>query len=130
MKTIAPLWARIIVGLFGLVFVVSSLVSGGFTPPGMSTDTSAPLSAGYVYNSRNAALGVAMLIAAGFGAPEAIAAVMVARFILEITDRVAMSPLYPSITLGNLLPPLIPGLIELSIAIVMLRIIFKKNRNY
>ena len=67
-----------------------------------------------------------MLIATGFGAPEAIAAVMVARFILEITDRVAMSPLYPSITLGNLLSPLIPGLIELSIAIVMLRIIFKK----
>jgi len=126
MKTIAPLWARVIVGLMGFVFLASSLIGGGFAPPGMSTDTSAPLSAGYIYNSRNAALGVAMLIAAGFGAPEAIAAVMFARFILEITDRVAMSPLYPAITLGNLLPPLIPGLIELSIAIVMLRIIFKK----
>ena len=126
MKTIAPLWARLIVGFLGLTFVVSVFIGGGFTPTGMSSDTSAPLSAAYVYNSRNAALGVAMLIAAGFGAPEAIAAVMVARFILEITDRVAMSPLYPTVTLGNLLPPLIPGLIELLIAIVMLKTIFKK----
>lgn len=126
MKISAPLWVRIIVGLMGLALAVSSLSGGGFTPPGLSTDTSAPLSAGYIYNSRNAALGVAMLIAAGFGAPEAIAATMIARFILEITDRVAMSPLYPTITAGNLLPPLIPALIELSIAVVMLRIIFKK----
>lgn len=125
MKTIAPLWARIVVGLFGLIFVLTSFIGGGFTPPGLSTDISAPLSAGYIYNSRNAALGVAMLIAAGFGAPEAIAAVMFARFILEITDRVAMSPLYPTVTLGNLLPPLIPAIIELAIAVAMLRIIFK-----
>lgn len=126
MKIIAPLWARIVVGLMGLALAVSSLIGGGFTPPGLSADTSAPLSAGYIYNSRNAALGVAMLIAAGFGAPEAIAATMIARFILEITDRVAMSPLYPTITAGNLLPPIIPALIELSIAIVMLRLAFKK----
>jgi len=126
MKIIAPLWARIIVGLFGLMFIGSSLIGGGFAPPGLSADMSAPLSAAYIYNSRNAALGVAMLIAAGFGSPEAIAATMFARFILEITDRVAMSPLYPTVTLGNLLPPLIPGLIELATAIVMLRLIFKK----
>ncbi|MCX6056875.1 MAG: hypothetical protein NTW69_01825 [Chloroflexi bacterium] len=126
MKIIAPLWARIIVGLMGLALAVSSLIGGGFTTPGLSTDTSAPLNAGYIYNSRNASLGVAMLIAAGFGAPEAIAATMIARFMLEITDRVAMSPLYPTITAGNLLPPLIPALIELSIAIFMLRLIFKK----
>lgn len=43
MKTIAPLWARIIVGLMGFVFLASSLIGGGFAPPGMSTDTSAPL---------------------------------------------------------------------------------------
>jgi hypothetical protein len=69
-----------------------------------------------------------MLIAAGFGSPEAIAAVMVARFVLEITDRVAMSSLYPTITLGNLLPPLIPGLIEIFIIIVMLRIIYNRQK--
>ena len=126
MKIIAPLWARIVVGLMGLALAASSLIGGGFAPPGLSADISAPLNAGYIYNSRNGALGVAMLIAAGFGAPEAIAATMIAPFILEITDRVAMSPLYPTITAGNLLPPLIPALIELSIAIVMLRIIFKK----
>ncbi len=69
-----------------------------------------------------------MLIAAGFGAPEAIAATMIARFILEVTDRVAMSPLYPTITAGNLLPPLIPALIELSIAMAMLRIVLKSKK--
>jgi hypothetical protein len=126
MKITAPLWARIIVGLMGVALAASSLIGGGFTPPGLSADTSAPLSAAYIYNSRNASLGVAMLIAAGFGAPEAIAATMIARFLLEITDRVAMSPLYPAITAGNVLPPLIPALIELSITIVMLRLAFKK----
>ena len=69
MKIIAPLWARILVGLMGLAPAVSSLVGGGFTPPGLNTDSSAPLSAAYIYNSRNTSLGVAMLIAAGFGAP-------------------------------------------------------------
>ena len=129
MKITAPLWARIIVGLMGLILAVSSLVGGGFSPPGLSADTSAPLSAGYIYNSRNASLGVAMLIAAGFGAPEAIAVTMVARFMLEITDRVAMSPLYPIISAGNLLPPLIPAFIELSIAMVMLRLVLKKKES-
>ena len=126
MKIIAPLWTRFLVGLMGLALAVSSLVGGGFTPPGLSADSSAPLSAAYIYNSRNATLGVAMLIAAGFGAPEAIAAVMVARFILEITDRIAMAPLYPTITAANLLPPLIPALIELFIASLMLRLVFRK----
>ncbi|MEI6290703.1 MAG: hypothetical protein WCP19_09745, partial [Chloroflexota bacterium] len=119
----------LIVGLMGLILVISSLVGGGFTPPGLSTDTSAPLSAGYIYNSRNLSLGAAMLIAAGFGAPEAIAATMAARFILEITDRVAMSPLYPTISAENLLPPLIPALIELSIAVVMVRLVLKKKES-
>ena len=110
----------------GLLTVGLTLATGGFAPPGLSTDMSAPMNALYLFNSRGAALGVGMLVAAIVGSPEAIATVMIVRFILEIADRVAMSPLYPTITIGNLLPPLVPALIELAIIITMFRIVKSK----
>ena len=123
---LAPLWARIVVGLMGFLTVGLTLATGGFSPPGLSADVSAPMNALYLFNSRGAALGVGMLVAAIVGSPEAIATVMIVRFILEIVDRVAMSPLYPTITIGNLLPPLVPALIELVIIITMFRIVKSK----
>jgi hypothetical protein len=123
---LVPLWVRIVVGLMGLLAVAFTLVSGGFAPPGLSADVSAPMNALYLFNSRGVALGVGMLVAAVVGAPEAIATVMIVRFILEIADRVAMSPLYPTIMVGNLLPPLVPALIELVIIITMFRIVKSK----
>ena len=112
----------------GLALVVLSIVNGGFAPPGLSADVSAPMNAAYLFNSRNAALGAGMLTAALLASPEAIAATMIIRFILEIADRVVMSPLYPTVTLGNPLPPLIPALIELAIAVAMFRIVIKSRQ--
>lgn len=126
---LAPLWARIIVGLMGLLTVGLTLATGGFAPPGLSTDMSAPMNAMYLFNSRGAALGVGMLIAAIVGSPESIATVMVVRFILEIADRIAMSPLYPTITIGNLLPPLVPALLELAIVFTIFKVIRKRDKS-
>lgn len=121
MRTRTQPWLRVIVALFGVAQALSSVWPGGFTPPGLSTDAGAPLNAQYVYNSRNGSVGVAMLVAAALASPEGTAVALSARLVLEVTDRIAMAPMYPQPNLGNTLPPILASTFEAALIVVALR---------
>ena len=122
-----PLWVRIVVGLMGLLTVGFSFAPASFLLPGLSTDVSVPLNAAYLFHSRNIAIGIGMLIVSVFGSPESIAVVMFIRLMLEIADRFAMAPLFSTVTIGNLLAPLIPLLIELTVIVTLLGVLWKRR---
>lgn len=122
------LWIRLVVGLLGGALVVLVVVPGGIVPPGLGQDSGAALSAGYLYTSRNAALGIGMLLAALLGRPSGIMSVLAIRFLLEISDRIAMNPLFPTLEWSNLLPPLAPAAIELVLFVFAARAGWRNRR--
>jgi hypothetical protein len=127
---LVPTWVRIVAGLIALLNLVYGL-SGYISPstilPGLSADTAASLNAAYIFSARNVAIGIALVIVSLVGVPEAIAIVMIIRFLVESQDLVL------SIIAGNnaaaLLMPTVFIVVELTIIVTMFKIVGERDKH-